>query len=465
MKSISVLALSVALAGCATFSEDGGFRAVESAARERLDKDVKWVRSDADGESLRQTVAKLLAAPLSADSAVQIALLNNRGLQAIYAELAIAEADLVQAGRIRNPHYTLSRVGRGNGLPDIDEAISLEIISILMLPLRSRMEARRFEAVKLSVSERMLKLAQETRRAYFQALASAEVARYMDQVRESADASALLAERMASAGNVAKLTRMREMSFHAEVMANMERARHAAVAHRERLTRMMGLGGDELTYQLPERLPDLPARMTERTSIEEMALRDRLDVQAAKRGTEHMAASLGLTKATRFINVFEAGRVRKKDGDQPYHYGYEISLELPLFDWGGARVAKAEALYMQAVAHVADVAINARSEVREAYAAYRHAYEAAKHYRDEVVPLRKRISEETLLRYNGMLISVFELLADAREQIAGVSAYIQSLRDFWLAAADLQTAMTIGSPGAMTVIRSGTIAAAASGGH
>jgi outer membrane protein TolC len=465
VKAFAISAVCLLAGGCATFSEDGGFRAVESAAKERLDKEVKWVRSEADADSLRATVTKLLAQPLSADDAVQVSLLNNRGLQAIYAELAIAEADLVQAGRIRNPHYSLSRVRRGNGPPDIDEAISLEIISLLTLPLRSRMEARRFESVKHAVSERMLKHAQETRRAYVEALAAVEVARYMEQVRDAAEASAELADRMARAGNMPKLTRMREAAFYAEAMANLERARHAAVVARERLTRLMGLNGDDLRYRLPERLPDLPERITERTQIEESALRDRLDVAAARRDTERMAASLGLTKTTRFINVLEVGRVRKRDGDDSFRYGYEISLEVPLFDWGSARVARAEALYMQSVERVADVASTARSEAREAYAAYRHAYDTAKHYRDEVVPLRKKISEETLLRYNGMLVSVFELLADAREQIASVNAYIRAMRDFWLAAADLQTATTIGSPGAFTVLQNNPASPAASAAH
>ena len=103
---------------------------------------------------------------------------------------------------------------------------------------------------------------------------------------------------------------------------------------------------------------------------------------------------------------------------------------------------------MQAVNRTAAVALNARSEVRESYSAYRTAYDLAKHYRDEVVPLRKRISDENLLRYNGMLASVFELLADSRDQVRSVTAYVEALRDFWNADTSLQTAITGRSPGA-----------------
>jgi outer membrane protein TolC len=174
-----------------------------------------------------------------------------------------------------------------------------------------------------------------------------------------------------------------------------------------------------------------------------MAMAQRLDVQAARLQTEALAKNLGLTKATRFINVLEFGPARVLEGtaDSGYKKGYEVSLQLPLFDWGTAKVAKAEALYMQSVNVVAQMAINARSEVREAYQGYHSSYDIARHYRNEIVPIKKRISEENQLRYNGMLIGVFELLADARIQITSVNSAIEALRDFWIAQADLEMAL------------------------
>ena len=213
-----------------------------------------------------------------------------------------------------------------------------------------------------------------------------------------------------------------------------------------RSTRLMGLWGEDTQFKLAERLPDLPKTPNEPADIESVALKQRLDVQAMKRDIDGLAISLGLTKATRFINVLELGPADVREGTSAVKRGYEISVELPIFDWGGARVAKAEAIYMQALNRAAEVAINARSEVRESYTGYRTAFDLAKHYRDEIVPLRKQISDENLLRYNGMLISVFELLADAREQVVSVNAYIEALRDFWLADADLQMAL-IGKAG------------------
>jgi outer membrane protein TolC len=220
------------------------------------------------------------------------------------------------------------------------------------------------------------------------------------------------------------------------------------LAEREKLTRLLGLSGAETQFTLPERLPELPAGLADSTDLEARALRDRLDLQASRKDVESLATSLGLTKATRFINVLEVGYRSKSDSGLPLKQGYQISFELPLFDFTGAKMARAEYVYMQAVNRAAEVATNAQSEVRETYAAYRTAYDLARRYRDQVVPLRKQISDENQLRYNAMLISVFELLADAREQVMSVNASINALRDFWLAETDLQIAIN-GSSTAM----------------
>jgi outer membrane protein TolC len=267
----------------------------------------------------------------------------------------------------------------------------------------------------------------------------------MLQVKASAEASAELARRMAAVGNLPKLAQAREQAFYAETAAQLARAQHNATAARERLARLMGLWGEDLGFQLPERLPELPKAVREGGDLEAQAIAQRLDVQGARRDAESVARSLGLTKVTRFVNLLEVGVSSDSETGEPRQRGWEVELGLPIFDFGGARVARAERLYMQAASRAIETAITARSEVREAYGAYRTSFDVAKHYRDEIVPLRKRISEEMLLRYNGMLASVFELLADSREQVAAVNGYIESLRDFWIAESDLQMALTGGT--------------------
>ncbi|MBI4768530.1 MAG: TolC family protein [Deltaproteobacteria bacterium] len=432
------------IGGCATFSPDGGFDAVESITKERLDKEVRWIRSDADATSVQEMVKQLLAAPLFVDDAVQVALLNNRGLQAVYSDLGIAEANLVQAGRLRNPGFSYSHA-TGGGERKIESLLTINFLQLLTMPLVLKIEGRRFEQAKLRVANEVLGVGAETQRAYYEALAAQQTAAYMEQVKIAAEAGAELGRRMAAAGNWSKLDQAREQVFYAEATAQLARARQAAVSERERLARLMGLWGKDLEFRLPEHLPEIPAAKPELGDLERLAISQRLDIQSARRETEALAKSLGLTRATRFINVLDLGYLRTRETPDPLKTGYAVILEVPLFDWGGARVAMAESMYMQAVNRLAETAIDARSEVRVAYSAYLTAYDLAKHYRDEIVPLRKKISEENLLRYNGMLISAFELLADAREQVASVNSYINALRSFWAADADLKMALS-GAP-------------------
>ena len=467
-QTIALLIVAVALTGCASFTPDGGFSSIEQSTKKTISKDVAWARSDADRGAIDARVRELLQKPLSIEDAVQIALLNNRGLQASFFELGISEADFVGAGRLPNPHFTMTRARVGDEYT-IEQALTFNIFALLTVPLRSEMEKRRFEQTQRMIAMEVLRLAADTRKAYILAVSAEENFRYMEKVKTVAESSAELARRMASVGNFNKLSQAREQGFYADAALNHARAAQNQVSAREKLTRLMGLWGEDINFKLPERLPDLPLAPDDLPNVEQQALAQRLDVQAMRLSTESLAKNLGLSKATRFINVLEIGPVRILEGKKsdPYKKGFEVSLEIPIFDWGSAKVAKSESLYMQSVNSLAEAAINARSEVREAYQGYRVNYDIAKHYRDEVVPIRKRIADENLLRYNGMIIGVFVLLADARAQISSVNGYIDALRDFWLAKTDLDMAM-IGKPNmtsANTSANARAMAAADAAGH
>jgi outer membrane protein TolC len=463
MRLAAAALAAVALGGCAGFSADGGFGTVEQAAGERLGKEVRWTKSDAERAAVDARVGALLAEPLTADAAVQVALLNNRRLQAAFDELGIAEAGFVQAGRLPNPGFGFGRLRRGDET-EIERTLHLDLARLLAMPMVREMESRRFERVKRDAAAAMLALAADTRKAWVAAVAAEQSVRYMGQVREAADASAELARRMARAGNWNKLQQAREQGFYADAALGLARAERLRDATRERLTRLMGLWGERAQFRLPERLPDLPEAPLDMPDVERRAIAQRLDVQAARLGVEQTAKNLGLTRATRFVDVLELGAVRNSSNEAPTQRGWEVSFELPLFDWSGARIARAEAIYMQSLNRAAAIAIDARSEVREAYRAYRSTFDIARHQRDEIVPIRQRIAEENLLRYNGMLIGVFELLADARAQVASVNGYIDALRDFWVAQADLDLAM-VGKPGLAMPAAGAAPPVAAGGGH
>jgi outer membrane protein TolC len=444
-RTCASIAAALVLAGCASVGADGGFGPVAQVAKDRLGHEVRWARTDDEQRELEASVAQLMQQPLTMDSAVQVALLNNRGLQAAFFDLGIGQAELVQAGRLPNPGFVFKRTTAGE-VVELERGFHVNLARLIALPMVRAAESRRFAQTQGMAAMKVLGLAADTRKAWVMAVGAQESLRYARQVMEAAEASAELARRMAAVGNFNKLQQAREQSFYAEATLDMARAEQVQRATRERLTRLLGLWGDQAAaLKLPERLPDLPASARELPDAERLAMAQRLDVQGARMAVEQTARNLGLTQTTRFVNVLELGYERTSSNEGERERAWEIGFEIPLFDWGDARVAKAQSIYMQAVHRAAQTAVDARSEVREAYGAYRTAWDIAKHQRDEIVPLKRRISDENLLRYNGMIIGVFELLADARAQITSVRSAIDGCRDFWLAQADLEMAL-IGKP-------------------
>lgn len=433
--------LPLALLGCANFSADGGLNRISALTRER----IGYAAPDApNSPEVKERLNVLLSAPLTSDAAVEMALLSNPRLRVAFAELGISEADLVQAGRLRNPSFSFGRLS-GNGEVEIDRATMFDLSGLLTMPLRRAIEERRFAQTQLQTSLQIIRLATDTRRAYFQAVAAQQSLVYMQQVDQAAQASSELADRMTKAGNWGKLEQAREQAFRYEVSVQLARAEHNVRITHERLVRLLGLGDRHQALKLPERLPELPVSLRRIDEIETQALAQRLDVQVAKLDTESTAKSLGLTRVTRFVNAFEVGYQNKSTSNASLAQGYQVEFSLPLFDWGQARVRRAENVYMRSFYRATDVAMQARSEAREGYGAYRTNFDIARQYRDEIIPARKRVSDEVLLRYNGMLSSVFELLSDARAQINSINLAIDAQRDFWIAESELNFLVNGGS--------------------
>ena len=460
----SLVAVAMALAGCATVSPDGNTSDINTLTAGKTAGTAAQVAA-ADTAATRQAVAKLLGQPVTAESAVRIALLNNPGLHVSMATLGISDADRVQAGTLPNPHFAIGRFTAGDTV-EIERALRFNIIGLLTLPWRAKWQSQQHELAKLQAAQEVIKLAADTRKSWINAVASQQTAQYMADVKLAAEAGGELARRMARVGNWSRLEQAREQVFLADAVTQLAKAQQAAYSEREKLIRLMGLWGQQTEFKLSERLPDIPKTVQEINNVEERALRDRLDVRSSMAESGYVANSLGLVKASGFINALEATYRRSTTfdnatGDKSTSKGWELELPIPIFDWGGANNARAQGTYMQSVARVRQTAVNARSEAREAYQGYRTAYDVAVHYRDEVVPLRKFISDEVFLRYNGMLLSVFDLLGDMRANITAVNSAIEAQRDFWLADADLQTTLTGTSAGGL----SGMKASAGGGGE
>lgn len=464
LRGIAVISCA-SLAACQTFSQDGGMSVTADIAGKILNKDIVAIRSEEDVAAARVEVERLLKRPLTADAAVQIALLNNRGLQASYNELGIAEAVRVQQSLPPNPHFSVTRM-TGSVETEIERQIVASILALATLPMRSEIAANRFHQAQLAAALETLRVAAEARRAFYRAVAAQETVGLFAQANDAAETMTQLAKRLGETGAMNKLDQAREQAFHSDVIVRLASAQQRVSRERERLVRALGLWGNDLKFALPKSLPPLPKRALTLPAVEQQAVRRRVDLQISRIELDTLAKAYGLTNATRFINILDAGYADKitKDketGETIRDRGFAVSFEVPLFDFGEARVREAEQTYMQAVNRLAQKAVNVRSEAREAYRNYRSSYDIASHYQRDVLPLRKIISDEMMLRYGAMQVDVFTLLLEAQQKLNANAVATDAFRDFWLASTDLSTAMT---GGGMNPAETPSIASPAAGG-
>lgn len=460
-----LLAAMLWLAGCAGLQPE-----------DTLDAARDWsLRVDGQAPSWHEPVAPcaradgnrdaLLSAPLDEQGALRLALACSPALQALLADAWQAQARAAQAGAPPNPFFIFERVSF-SGDVDISRKLGIGLTELLTWPWRQDAAARELQALRLQLARQVLAHNADVRAAWVRAVAAQQLLSYQRQVLDAAETGAELARRMQAAGNFSRLQRAREQDFVGGARAQLARAQTAAGAERETLVRRLGLDEvDAARLRLPEQLPPLPAQPLPADVVAQRAMDERLDLLLAR-------AQLGAAQRTQGLETvrlfdIELAAVRDQAADGTRGPGTEVALALPLFDTGGNLRQEASARVRAAQARFEQVRREAGSLLRERYAAYRSAYDVALQQRDEVLPLKRTIGDEMLLRYNGMLASVFELLAEARAQSTAVIGAIEAQRDFWLADAALRAALA-GAPGP-ALSRAASIAAAApaaaAGGH
>ncbi len=462
-----LLAATALLSGCAATGIDRHVEEVGAYGRAQLGVEPRWLRDDAQRAEARATVDALLAEPLAMEDAVRIALAYSPAFQATLNEALATGASAAQAARPANPLFAFERLTRsvpGGTDVDIGRTLSFALFDLLLLPQRLRLAEHRQSQARIATSAAAIRAVSDARRAWIEAVADEQRARYAEDVYTAAEAGAELARRMRAVGNFSRLQQAREQAFQAEAAAALTRARQQALASREALVRTLGLdAGQAERLRLPAHLPKVPANAAAADTVARATFDERLDVRLARANLDATARELGLTRVTRYVDGVHVAAMRNSETGKSTQRGWEIELPLPLFDFGDARASNAEAHYLARLNQVAQVAAEAASQTREAHAAQLAAHALAHHYQAEVVPLQRAITEEMLLRYNGMLSSVFDLLAAARAQADSVTRALDAQRDFWLADTALRAAL-LGAPSTPPALQAATPGAAASGG-
>lgn len=461
-------ALVLGLSGCASVTLEGNLDRVNAATARMTDGKLALARNSNERQARAEAAGDLLGKPLGHKEAVQLALVNSPTLQALLAQGWSDAADAAQAARIANPMFSFERLVTGSEL-EIGRALSFGLLDLLTLPARQGIAERRIDQAQLRLAREVVDQVTQVRQAWVRAVAAQQTSQYARQVYESAEAGAELARRMQSVGNFNRLARAREQAFYADAATRLASAQHQATSSREELVRLLGLdNAQQEKLKLPERLPDLPAQALAPMAVGTLASEARLDVRLARNALETAGKAQGLNLVTSVTDI-ELTALRNTNfdnasGSRATSRGYEIGLRLPLFDWGGLQRDAWNARTLAAANQLESTVRAAGSSLRESYSAYRTAYDIARHHRDEVVPLRKVIADENQLRYNAMLIGVFELLADARDQVSTVLAAIDAQQQFWLADAALQASL-IGRPTTASLSVTSSAPSAGGAGH
>ena len=469
--AIGAALATVLLAGCASVSPQSAFDDVEETLDGRVPYRVAWhTGADADREAAA-AVDRLLADSLTAEAAVQVALLNNRRLQATYEDLGVAQAELVQAGLLANPVFGARALWalEESGPPDLGFNVALDFLDVFYRPLRRRVATAAYEGARYRVSSAVLDLAARTRAAYVQAQAAQARLDLQRRVVQNAEAGYTASRLLREAGNVPAVDLLAEQALYEQARLDLLVAEGDVAERREALTRLMGLFGEDAAYGLAGTLPPVPdapdfptvsasveARtlpgermdmeaMTERMeeapaafdvdAFERAAVAASLDLEAARQDVETAAVRLGLAGAEAVLPELHAGaELEREEGE--WELGPEAEIALPLFDQGQARRAAARAELRRARALYYATAVDVRSAARQLAQRLATTRRAGLHYQRVVLPLRAELAQQTLLQYNAMQTGVFGVLQAQQMEAEAARRYFDALAAYWEARAD-----------------------------
>ena len=444
------------LVGCASVS-DRPLERVNEQVGQKEAQAVRAIRSDEDLVEVERQVHSLLATNLTLDAAIKIALLNNRELHERLEEVGVAEAGVIQAGLLRNIELAGSWRFPNEPTPydNVEYGASGNILDVFMLPFRKKIAARNLETAEYRAAAEILGLVGDIRNAFSRVQADQELLTRLGTQVELSELALDLAKRQKEAGNITDLQFATHQGIYAQSRLAVAQATSDLRRDREALNRLLGLWGEMTAWEVAEALPAIPGEERPLENLEGMAMTNRLDLVNARRSMENAEYALRLRSKTRFLpTALHVGASTEREPHGERLTGPEIELELPIFDQGQGEIARLGALYRQAQRRFEALAINARSEVREARDRLVASRELAQFYEQVVLPQQREVVRQTLLQYNAMQVGTFDLINAKERELASERNYIEAWRNYWQARSDLERALTGGT--ASSSLPSGT---------
>ena len=432
---LSCAGLALLVMGCASVPPHGGFSSVQDQVQQRLGQQLSWRQNGPEDQAIDDLVADLLQAELTDTTAVQIALLNNRRLQASYAELGISQAAVAQAGRLSNPRlsgdYLLPTNPGGGALVALD--LALNFTDWLFLNRHRAMAEIEFTTTKARVAAAVLDLAGATRQAFWLYQGAQEILAQQRLFAAAAAASLTTTQKLYEAGNLPKVALAKAQADAGQAGLALAKAQTRLAAQREELNQLLGLWGPATSaWEVSDQLPPLPDLEPLPEDLERQVLAASLDLAIAHGQLMAAARQAGVAKLESLLADWEIGVAGDRESDGTWHAGPSLSLTLPLFDQGQPRQVAAWARLQQAMDDYTALAIELRAASRMARTQVLAAHEQARYYRDDLLPAYATIVQEMQLSYNGMLVGVFTLMSARRDEITATIEAIAARRDYWL---------------------------------
>lgn len=428
--------LMATLAACATVDPAQDAPEINRLLSDRGALALGWETNDAAGdEAMAQS---WLAEPMTVDRAVQMAMLRSPRLQEQYGELGLARAEILEAIQIANPRLSASRMSVEDGPgTEIAYSLAMPLVDLLVLPSRVRLARAEHERARYQIASAVMDVSLEVEAAWYTHVAARQVAEMRSAVADGLGASADLAQRYFDAGNISELQLSREQAAASEARIDAARAAVAArMAHLD-LTTLIGLTGPEANWQATTVLPLPVATEDDPAELRRMAAESSLTLLAARREAEISASAAGVTSAFRLLGDTGIGYEREEEIDGGRLSGPTLDLELPIFNQGQARVARAQAQLQVARARLAQIELSSANAVDAGAERVRIVSDIVRIHREALVPQRETVVARSQEEQNYMLIGVFDLIRAKTEEYDAYQSYLEAVRDYWLARVDL----------------------------